>query len=306
MIPAPYLTLYLAASSDPGIITPSNHRAALTHYPYDDLNFFPDSVCRTCQLPKPARSKHCSVCRACVARQDHHCAWLNTCVGQLNTRWFLLFLVTTNFYLTLGTYLSWAAICRVAVNEGLSMVNLDWRTKVTIFGIVLVDQTYLGAVFLLSSMCGILSYAFTGYHAYLVWAGTTTNETAKWADWKEDIKDGLVFIADPESESDASSTGSYTQDERRRRRVQRHRKRRSKHNARGSRPSEEEEGHDPGASNWPRKSEQRIFRVDYGEGTEALPKGVLWRRVESLDEVDNIYDLGGWKNLLDVVFPRKL
>ncbi|TGZ79548.1 zf-DHHC-domain-containing protein [Ascodesmis nigricans] len=306
-IPTPYLTLYLAANANPGIITPSNNRTALTHYPYDHINFFPSHICRTCHLPKPARSKHCSICRACVGRQDHHCVWLNTCVGQLNTRWFLLFLITTNLFLTLGTYLSFLCICRVAEHQQMPMAGLDRKTQITIFGIVLVDQTYTGAVFLLASICGVLSYAFTIYHAYLIWAGTTTNETAKWADWKDDIQDGIVFIADMDTESDASSTSSNTDNlptsSRSRRRKRSSRTKKNK--ARGARPSEEEDATDE-LSNWPRKSEQKVMRIDDGEGPETLPRGWLWRRVEKLEEIENIYDLGGWRNLLDVVFPKKL
>ena len=49
-------------------------------------------------VPKPIRAHHCSICRECVMTMDHHCPWINNCVGLNNHRWFLMMLV----YLFLG------------------------------------------------------------------------------------------------------------------------------------------------------------------------------------------------------------
>lgn len=53
------------------------------------------TYCQNCQGPKPPGAHHCSVCRMCVVDMDHHCPFINNCIGRANLRNFLLFLVWT-------------------------------------------------------------------------------------------------------------------------------------------------------------------------------------------------------------------
>lgn len=49
--------------------------------------------CETCGTYRPPRSSHCRVCDNCVENIDHHCTYLNTCVGRRNYVSFMAFLV---------------------------------------------------------------------------------------------------------------------------------------------------------------------------------------------------------------------
>lgn len=52
-----------------------------------------DERCDVCNLVCPNHSKHCRICARCTLRFDHHCVWLNTCIGAGNHLTFLLLLI---------------------------------------------------------------------------------------------------------------------------------------------------------------------------------------------------------------------
>lgn len=51
-------------------------------------------LCPDCETVRTSRSRHCAVCHRCVERFDHHCPWVNNCVGVKNHNYFLCYIAT--------------------------------------------------------------------------------------------------------------------------------------------------------------------------------------------------------------------
>ena len=86
---------FWASQRNPGYVQKSNKISflKLNHY------FDPSYLCPTCEILRPQESRHCYICNKCVDRFDHHCQWLNNCVGIGNHTVFDLFLVSIWCYL---------------------------------------------------------------------------------------------------------------------------------------------------------------------------------------------------------------
>ena len=85
----------IASFKDPGNIKKSNEISFLKLNKYFD----PSYICPKCEVLRTPESRHCFICNKCVDRFDHHCHWLNTCVGAGNHLWFYAYLVSVWSYL---------------------------------------------------------------------------------------------------------------------------------------------------------------------------------------------------------------
>ena len=96
---------FRAGFTDPGILPKQylpfvprtkNERKCVIRGHLFDINY-----CITCDLFRPPRTSHCSICDNCVQKFDHHCMWIGTDVGIRNYKFFYLLvfsIILNNIY----------------------------------------------------------------------------------------------------------------------------------------------------------------------------------------------------------------
>jgi len=61
--------------------------------------FEASSLCPDCGVIRTPRCRHCALCKGCVDRYDHHCPWVNNCIGKGNFAYFYSFVLSQSLYL---------------------------------------------------------------------------------------------------------------------------------------------------------------------------------------------------------------
>lgn len=95
---------------------------------------FLSRYCMKCKHIKPDRAHHCSTCRVCVLKMDHHCPWIDNCVHFYNYKLFFLLLIHTSLYCLYYVGTSAEYVYEFCIGS-----HLDFRELTYVVGLVLVN-----------------------------------------------------------------------------------------------------------------------------------------------------------------------
>eukprot|EP00667_Euglena_gracilis_P003610 EG_transcript_3622 len=128
--------------------------------------------CYLCRAFVDKSSKHCRNCNKCVVGFDHHCKWLNNCIGARNYRTFFTFmtstLVTVIFQLGVLTY--------QFIDSFLSPEHYDLRFREYYGGNVVVFQVIIAVTGVLAIVTVALLGRLFVFHIMLIMQKKTTYE----------------------------------------------------------------------------------------------------------------------------------
>eukprot|EP00347_Sterkiella_histriomuscorum_P009544 403340798 len=145
-----FLSLIITWNKDPGYLKQDKSL---------DFNntlelLIPAQLCPECQVIRTDRSRHCNICKRCVDRFDHHCPWINNCVGVKNHGIFYLYIVFTITYVVLATSICVQTLYRIYFTD-----NDDTNGRSKLDELIQEDSEILDKVFIFIQSDIFLSFA---------------------------------------------------------------------------------------------------------------------------------------------------
>jgi len=126
--------------------------------------------------PVKSRSKHCRACNKCVDTFDHHCKWLNNCVGKVNYRYFIFLILSvaclSAIFVAMSLYVLIEAFVCNPMNCG---PERYWNDRYGGYHIAIVI-VFTSLLIVVNVPLFVLDFHLVCLHIYLMKHGLTTFE----------------------------------------------------------------------------------------------------------------------------------
>lgn len=119
-----------------------------------------------CNVFKPDRCHHCSVCNKCILNMDHHCPWINTCIGFYNRKFFLQMLFYIVILLIYSLFCNFSFAYHSVIEFAYSYSNINIIEHLVVIFLYLLDIAAL-----------VVLTLFFKFHLNLILENKTTIET---------------------------------------------------------------------------------------------------------------------------------
>jgi len=130
--------------------------------------------CVKCERIKPERAHHCRICKTCVLKYDHHCPWINQCVGIRNERHFILFM----FYLVLA---SGSFVALGFQHIFIAFDYSDWPSEY-------IPRLVFIVIYVLSAALGFAVGIMLAWQLHLISSAETTVEHSDFENYRRNAK----------------------------------------------------------------------------------------------------------------------
>ena len=122
-------------------------------------------------------AKHCGSCNRCVEGFDHHCRWLNNCVGKANYKLFFRLIVCVFLMSLMHNATNGFVIYYLATESSPTVQSHEQAYK----SALLVEFQIIIAIACFFNLCALLFLGhLTYFHIMLQRRGMTTYEYIRW------------------------------------------------------------------------------------------------------------------------------
>ncbi|CAI2299347.1 unnamed protein product [Caenorhabditis sp. 36 PRJEB53466] len=127
------MTIYEPATDELKTKVKYNHYKRKPFVSGEGRHVIVNSFCTICEVRTQKETKHCKLCNFCIDDFDHHCIWLNNCIGGRNYRPFVVLVslvwafAFSSFGLTSYLLISWFVSADAPRVVDMMRQGADWQ-----------------------------------------------------------------------------------------------------------------------------------------------------------------------------------